>query len=212
MSHDIQDIEPITAMLLKRPNWVKDPSTNYQSSMMLLQYPGSIGGLWVENIIVPHKLIFSFRNKTKAEEKIALDFFEAQLGRHKNFWMPSWVTEFTVTQDINYRDTVIYVNNDFFLKTYRGHERIAIILNSGDIIVRQIDDVTTYQNIQQQRDEECLTLSSAVGRNIAITDIELCCFFLLVRFDKDVMALDYITDSVSDCTISTYELIREYPL
>lgn len=206
MSDDIQTLGTLNNMWLVEPDWSGEIQSNFIPSYDLIQCAGSVGALWVNDYDAPRRIQYQYRNATKAEEKALLDFFEARLGRHGCFWMPTWMTDFVVINDIATSDTVINVKNNAFSSVCKGYERIAFILTSGDIIVRKIS-AATYISI----DQENITLTTSVDRVIATTDIALCCLFLLVRFEKDNLQISYTTDSVSDVEFNVYELIKEYP-
>jgi len=206
MSNDIQTLGTLTNMWLPEPDWSGEIQSNFIPSVDLIQYAGSVGSLWVNSYDAPRCIKYEYRNTTKAEEKALLDFFEARLGRHGCFWIPTWMTDFVVINNIAASDTMINIKNNAFSSVYKGYERIAFILTSGDIVVRKISSVTSVSI-----DQENITLTTSVDRIILTTDIALCCLFLLVRFDKDNLHFSYTTDSVSDVEFNVYELIKEYP-
>jgi len=206
MSNDIQSIGSLVNMWLREPNWAEDVTTTYKQSMSLMQYGGSVGSVWVENFESPMRLQYSFRNHDKSDEKEILDFFEGRLGRHGNFWIPTWITNFEVVDNIVASDTIIKIKNDEFNTAYQGYERIAFILTNGDIVVRQITKVEIISDAQEN-----ITVSSIINRSIPMTSIALCCLFVLGRYENDSFEFAYTTDSVSDVKVNFYELIREYP-
>lgn len=206
MSNDIHDIGSLSYMWLNRPNWAEGMTIDVQASAAITRFGGGVDYLWQENTVAPKRLKFDYSNLTKAAEKELIDFFQARNGQHGCFWTPSWITNFQIIDDLVASDSVIPVRNDSFSKTYSGYERIAIVLASGDIIVREISGATEIDSTQEN-----LTLVSPVDRIINMVDIDLCCLFLLVRFDMDVLSIKHITDSISETEITVYELVREYP-
>jgi hypothetical protein len=205
MADSILDINPITSMWLWEPDWSDNVISNARLSKALIQYGGSPGSLWIDNYEVPKCIKMKFVAHNKIDESELLNFFEDRNGRFEKFWIPAWTTHFTLDTTIESSDTGIIVRNDKFASTYRGYERLIIILNNGDILVRKITAVTENANT------ETLTISSALGVQVLATDIAFFGLFLLMRFDSDKIVLEYTTDSVSETTLQFYELIREYP-
>lgn len=206
MSNDIQGLGTLPNMWLTRPDWSGEMTMNYTPSFNLLQYNGSVSALWVNNYDAPRKMKYKYSHATKTEEKVLLDFFLARLGRHGCFWIPTWTTNFVVLNNIAASDTVLNMQNNAFHKAFKGYERIAFILTSGDIIVREISAAAEVDSTQEN-----ITVTTAMDRVILTTEIDMCCLFLLVRFEKDNLQFNHETDSVSEVDFTVYELIGEYP-
>jgi hypothetical protein len=205
MADSILDTSPITAMWLWEPDWSDQVVSNARLSKALIQYGGSQAALWSYNYEIPKCIRMKFVAHDKTDESELLNFFEDRNGRFEKFWIPAWTTHFTLDTTIAATDTGIIVRNDQFASTYRGYERLIIILNNGDILVRKITAVT------ENTTTETLTISSAMGVQVLATDIAFFGLFLLVRFDSDKIILEYTTNTVSETTLQFYELIREYP-
>lgn len=205
MADSILDTSPITAMWLREPDWSDQVFNNARLSKALIQYGGSQAALWIDNYEAPKCIKMKFVSHDKTEESELLNFFEDRNGRFEKFWIPAWTTHFTLNTTIAAVATGIVVRNNKFASAYRGHERLIIILNNGDVLVRKITAVT------EGTTTETLTLSSALGVQVLATDIAFFGLFLLVRFDSDKIILEYTTNTVSETTLQFYELIREYP-
>lgn len=205
MANSILDTNPITAMWLWEPDWTEEVLLQGLLSKTLMQYGGSVGQLWIDNYEMPKRLKMKFFIDGKTEEKELLDFFETQLGRCGKFWVPTWLNQFTLNANIGSADTIITVANHNFSNVYQGYERLFIYLSNGDIIVRKIAACV------ESGDNEILSISSAIGRDITASEILCFGLFILARFDNDKIDLEYVTSTYSKTTLQFYELIREYP-
>lgn len=191
---------------MKAPNWKKQVAQNIPLTRRLTQHVGGIPYIWnpIAQTLTPRRYQFEFLNQTKIEEKEMLDFFMDRLGQVKGFWMPTWITQFTLLEDAaSGASTLSVEDTDFNLLT--GEHYLIIFLQSGDVIIRRISSVT------KMVDREILTLDSIINIDIAVSDVLQICLFLYCRLDQDIMTLDYITDAISKTTWTVYELINEYP-
>ena len=192
---------------LRKPEWSQPQKSWLLSQLLEVSFDKSvtlIGDPYTE--YTPHRFKFKFVSSTKEEEFVLLTFFnEVACGKYSKFWIPSWVKQFEMTQVTSAMQSFIDVKNDGFSSSYKGHERIAIVLRNGDLIVRKIQSVTVLSAA-----EERLFLSNFIGRELSPSDVASICFFCLVRFDQDEIELEYLTELESATELQVVELITEY--
>lgn len=205
MANDILNIGDITTSWLREPDWSKPPKQGGKISAQIARYAGSPDYLITENTEAPRRLMMRFANRTRVQEKQVLDFFMDRSARLKKFWIPTWTDDFKLAANYLAGGSVLLVDKNYFSFASRGYERIMLLLNNGDIIVRKITAALEVPEGTQ------LVLASTIGRNIPISTVSVFCFYLLVRFDMDSMTLRYITDTYSILQAEFQELIREYP-
>lgn len=192
-------------MWLRRPNWAETPKWKIQATSILTQYPGTSMELADKSLPIPKRRTLTYSNFTKELEFEMTSFFYSHFGRKQKFWQPSWDVSFKAYEDIQNGATQIKICTSNFYMVSQGYERFFMLLFNGDMISRQITEVT------KQNEYEVLHLKTEMDRSIALDEIELMCLFLLGRFDMDALIFRHDTDTISSVAWEFIELIREYP-
>ena len=206
MADSYTGLGTITAKWLREPHWANTPKVEFPMARQVISFPGTITAIEQESPSVPLIREFTFLSFSKAEEYELLSFFCEKQGRLKKFWIPSWVSAFTLKSAITIASNQVKVNHVNFQKVYSGYERIRLLLSNGDTIVRKIINV-----VETDKTEEVLTVDTVFDRSIAIGSVVLFDLFLLCRSDIDSFQLEYVSAGVSECSVRVAELIREYP-
>lgn len=194
------DLNPANQTIMDMPpNWSVAPGIKREILVTSNLYPGTIQSVefYREPINRPHYKI------TDLETRLYpfLVFFADRVARQKSFWLPDVFQRFIPTAIENSGfDLIIEKLPNLAL---HGHERIFIRTKSGDRYTRKIESIT------QQTTTTKLTLASQI-LGIVATDIEFCSLIYYVRFDMDVLDIEYVTDKVASVEVSFVELFAEY--
>ena len=206
MADDYQDLGTITEKWMREPNWAKDISSEWAESKYFISYPGTAMSMGPLSDKVPKMLQYRFMNRTKAQELEFLNFLNAQKGRWKKFWIPTWIAHFELTEMAPNGVSHIHVKNTKFKMLWGGHERLHFFMTNGDHVTREITDVD-----ETSESVETLWLTTALTRQINPEDVFFIGFYLLARLDIDEIEFRHHTSAVSEFDLSVIELVREYP-
>ena len=116
--------------------------------------------------------------QTKAELWRLRCWLHTCKGRQKAFWMPTWAEDFTLRQDVLSADTVLHVESVEYA-TYYGLRHIMVLKRDGTRIYLRVTSGAA------ETGGDALTLSAAVGQNIAMADVDRVCLLNLMRFGSD---------------------------
>lgn len=96
--------------------------------------------------------------------------------------------------------TTLTLGGTTFSLVYQGHERIFMLLTTGDLITRQISSCNGT----------AATIVSPWDRAIAPHYVAMFGKLILCRFDQDELEMQYDTTEVSHCKLAFKELAKEY--
>lgn len=140
-----------------------------------------------------------FKNFSKDELFKIKSLMNESKGRLNSFWMPTWTRDVEIKEPIADTDTQIFVKAGNFAANYSGGGyHIRIRKTDGTEFYREILDATTSINPNQ----ETLTISSNLGVNLSVNDVEWIDFIKLVRFDSDSFQINVISDSYSEINLT----------
>lgn len=111
-------------------------------------------------------------------------------GKQKSFWLPSWRTDFTVTDDIGSSDLNIkIVESDFHRFVEDGPDPwsgIFIELFDGTQFFR-----TITATVAPSGGEETVTINSALGQAITVAEIRHAGLLIRSRFNQDRISIEH---------------------
>jgi len=188
------------------PNWASPPDSNYLMARWLVNMAGTVDTL--KSITDNSPIIFesTFTITDKQEEYDLLDFFYNRRGRHGKFWIQHPATCFTLKKTANLGGLEISCYPNRAQLSYQGYERIYVYMSNGDIITREIPNVT-YDAVDDELDLELVT---ALDRDITTDNCVMIGRMLLVRFEDDSMEFESHTSEVTEVTLRFHELVEEY--
>lgn len=208
MSDSYEDLGTVTDKWMRRPDWSSPVAQNFDTNLLeTLSYTGtSIEVYNKASVFPPIVMKYKYVNNSKSDEYELINFITTVQGRLKKFWIPTWQSPFNLALDINLGDMSCRVSNNNYGLVVTQEHRLLFVLRNGDFISRKVT-----VSVELDDEEELLTVDTAFDRDIQIDDVELICYFLLVRFNSDTFQIRYITDIDSEITFDVYELIKEYP-
>jgi len=128
----------------------------------------------------------------------------ARNGKQKAFWLPSFNPDLKLTAPIGAADTVVTVKRVGLLAGYLGRT-IMIELKSGTRYFRQITDAARVGA------EDQLTVSSALGADVAASQILWFCFMSKVRFDSDAVTFNFVASGRGPLVATLAVPVTEVP-
>ena len=186
------------------PNWATLPRSSVRMGRKIHRHEGTIDLIEFITDDAPIVLEMGFTVVEKSEEYDLLDFFYSRLGRHEKFWI-TWPREqFILNRDHNTSEATLDCELNSANLQYQGYERIEILMNNGDKVVRQITSIAADET------EVELSLDTVLDRDITTDGYIKISRLLLVRFDIDELSMVAETDYVGDFVIRFYELVNEY--
>lgn len=206
MADQITGLGPVTTFFPETYiNWASLPKLQIDLSREIESFPGTVQSVILHSVERPQKQDFFLTIHTLEEKKAFLDFVLDRLAMHKKFWLKSQARDFSLVQNILPSDTSIKVEENGFLRAFRGHERIYIEKKDGTLLTYKITSVASVSSTI-----DSLEIEAVINQNCNIVDVKKFGFLYLVRFDQDEFELENITDFVSTITVKFTEVIREY--
>lgn len=207
MADDLQEIgsEPIYPHY---PNWATLPNTMIQLARKIVEFRGTAQTLRSFTDYVPISFDAGFTLYSKEEEYNFLDFFDQRRGKNERFWIQHPKIAFELEQDANAGASAMVCVPNTAESSYLGYERFYIVMKTGDIITRHIQNIT-YNEIT---DKMQLDFATGLDRDVLLDNHWRIGRFILCRHDEDSLRLDHKTDLVTEASMRFYEVVREYEL
>lgn len=183
-----------------KPNWIEDPSLALERNVTVLD--ASVGLTTItdraEMPLTTQRMRFS--HVTKA----AIDTWKQRLwalrGKQVAIWVPTWSDDLTVVAQIGdaaLNIDVRWLGYTKYLQLDPGRRDIRIQLNNGTIYYRRITGSTEVSPTVER-----LSIDSALGTTVNVSDIALVCFMALSRSDSDTHEIAYFQGDVADTVFS----------
>lgn len=156
-----------------------------------------------------HSYAMIFETQPKINNLIK--FFKRMCGRYKTFYMPTWANDFQITRDISSGQNAIYTDFKRMYKFYLNNgtkKSIVIFTKDWKSYIYPILSYTyeTLTNGPEVTKYGKLLLQQPIDRNFLASDILMCSYFNLVRFDDDTLTLDYESNIVARVTLTVKEV------
>lgn len=122
-------------------------------------------------------------------------------GRANAVWLPSWADDLTLAEVAGGTATTLRVEAcgvGLYLRQRGGRRHIRIELNSGAVIYRAVTDAADLGDGTEQ-----LALDSALGQQVAPTDVRQISWMMLATLAGDSVEIQHIADSVGLATCGT---------
>jgi len=189
------------------PDWKSPIKTELELSRAILTFIGTVEVITTFDDERPFLADLNFTQLDKVDEKNLTEFFIARKGRHEKFWLPAPYNYFTLAVDALSANSELIVKNNLFADAFRGHERLMVLLNNGDMLTFTISSVSAGPVPSQ----ETITISPALDRSFSISDVQRMSFIHLGRFQADNITFSYQASFASEANQKFIELIKEYP-
>ena len=189
------------------PNWAHLPTSFPSLLRRDVEFPGTKMNIVALTDQTPMVFDLQFTLTTRVDIFNFQEFFDTQLGRVGCFWFRSPSTWATLAVNAASGDEIIYCEANGANWTYRGHERLYILMDGGDIVTRKVSDIAYNAG----NEEEEFSLTTVLDRDVTTANHAMIGKLYLCRFDMDSLSCVYLTDSVAEIQLRFYELVHEYP-
>ena len=134
------------------------------------------------------------------------DLFDDRLGRYGLLWFPSWHFDIEITDNIGSSDVTLNIKDieysTFFPDTPGTGRHLFFYLKGGSHFEREVTDVPSSTQ---------LTIDSAFGRAVNMSDIKMSCFLYFGRFDIDEIEWAFPVPTIGITNLYFQEVPHEYP-
>lgn len=154
-----------------------------------------------------YNMIFETRPKINN----LIKFFKRMYGRYKTFYMPTWANDFEITRDIVAGQNSIYTDFKRLYKFYLGNgTKKCIVIFTKDwksyIYPIMAYSYETFTDGSLPVRYGKLILQEPLKQSLKVSEILMCSYFNLVRFDDDALTIDYESNIVARVNISVKEV------
>jgi len=205
MADDLQDLLGTTTIWSIGFDWRTNPTRQLYLGRTLQELSTSRVTVQEVNDLLAQEVRYAVTGMDAEEVYDLVLFFGARLGRLRRFWLPVPARKFTLAADADAYDTTLVVADSGFAEFCQGYERLIIYTGTGDRVTRGITSAEDNGD-----GTETLNLATPLYRAVAVTDVQLCCPLLMVRFMQDELLLQHRTAQVAEASLSFKELVREY--
>lgn len=189
------------SLLRKDINWRATPKYTFLNSFKVLEYEGTANDFIEVTNRKPQNFNCEILLENKAEEYAFMTFWKARKGGLERFWFPSYPEMLQLKQNALSASTIITCN---YTATVFNKERIFIMTNDNDMITAKVESYVSDEDL----DTTVLTLSTALGKDIYINDVNSFGMLLLCRFDKNSVEFNYENKDTIVVGISVRELFE----
>jgi len=207
MADDLDGLGGLNLFPLE-PNWERNPASGFKVARYFQSYPGSAQTLEQLTADVPISFTLEFMTPTKEDEYNLLDFYHERLGRLERFWIKYPIQTFVLKEDHNTGASALKCYPNLAENIMRGDERIFIEMHDGDIITKELTEVSYSVG----DDATSLALDTSTDRDLTADNGNhwLIGRLLLARFEQDTMKIAAKSNEVSTVGLKFYELVKEY--
>ena len=133
-----------------------------------------------------HKQEVSIYCENEAERIGIRNWMMSLRGKYGSFWLPSFNIDMVLVANAVISNTFFVVKSIGYSGYYTIKD-IAVFLKNGNVYFYRATGATDLENGTEQ-----INLSTTVGININITDVERISFMECVRLDTDVISIEHI--------------------
>lgn len=189
------------------PSWADPPSMTPVFVRRIISQRGTVQDVESVTGDVPARMTLGF-SLLSAEGVLAFsDFFMERKGRLGRFWLMHPACAFTLAASASLNQNLLVCRDNLAARQFQGYERIYLLMNDGDILIRQVTAVESDQD-----GSLCtLTLDADLDRVVTADTLARIGRVYLVRFDQDDLDFRFITPGAAgDVRLTFYELVKEY--
>lgn len=131
-------------------------------------------------------------------------FFAAREGRRRGFWLPTWLTDFVVTQDVAAGSLEIRIKHVGLTDkvSFSAQFRHLALITWSKMEFYRIDDVAV------DGAEEVITLDHVLESNL-VAGMTVCCGLMFVRLADDEIEYEYLSGGAARVNLRFVELPKE---
>ena len=131
-------------------------------------------------------------------------FFAGREGRRRGFWVPTWLTDFIVTQDVAAGSLTIRIKHVGLTDkvSFGAQFKHLALITWSKMELYRIDD------IEVDGAEEVITLDHVLESNL-VAGITVCCGLMYVRLADDEIEYEYISGGAAKVNLRFVELPKE---
>ncbi len=180
------------------PDWSRDVTNDYLRKLQVLDF--RIGAFEYEDQASMPFQIHSHNWTLDGKDEIDAfrEFLYARAGKHKAVWLPTFTPDIELAVAYQSTDSYMDVEHGKIAQHLWGHvnrKDIMIELVDGTVFYRRITDVDVIDD-----DTERLTISSALGQNVAVDEIRRISWMSIARLDSDQVTLLWRHDDWVECS------------
>ena len=203
-------VEPATylsyAVLEKQTNYNEDVTTSYERDLSVIDF--GTGITYTDDLSDIQTMLSSYQWQIHGKDNIKelRKFLYARYGKLKPIWVPTFNSDFVLTQLVSEASSILYVENTDYTRTINlsvQRRDIRIQLNNGTIFYRRI-----LQCLEESTTVERLQIDSPFGIQVLPSDIRLISFMSLCRLDSDALELSWQTNETVEVS-SVFRSIRD---
>lgn len=134
---------------------------------------------------------------TKAEDIRKL--FARMKGRRGEFYMPTFTADMSLASALTSAGTTMLVTGTDIANNYSGdtvYKAVAVRLKNGTTLVNTVSSIAISSG------NSSLTVGTAWGQNVAISDVEQVCWMPVWRFASDILAIRWVREDAAQISLS----------
>ncbi|MCL7422511.1 MAG: hypothetical protein M8364_16595 [Methylobacter sp.] len=195
--------------VLTTPNNVaRDVSMEWARQLEIIDF--NINGRYVDDQSNRAAIAFdyNFLAATLADRHALIQALFARAGKFNACWLASGQSDFTVMQAIgagNNGITVAYTGYSLYLSDLPNNRRDLVIkTKAGTVYYRRIISATDNGD-----GTEALVLDSALGADVAVSQIKILSFLTYMRLASDTVTLEHETASIAQCAATFVSVLDD---
>jgi hypothetical protein len=181
------------------PEWSIDPTNEFARKMAILDTQTGPRAYDDESGLASQSPSYRWICASRAEIDDLRKFFYARKGKLKSIWVPSWVDDLIVVVTIGAASTNIdveYIGYDQLVGADdSGRRDLRIELTDGQIFYRRVTGSSVIDD-----ETERLSISTALGTEVLISEIRQVSFMSLMRLESDQVEFTYWTGDSMEST------------
>ena len=189
------------------PSWTDPPSLSPVLLRRIISQRGTVQVMESMTGDVPVGLILGFSLLSASDVSGLVTFFMDRKGRFGRFWLIHPMEAFCLAAPASIDQNILICHDNLAARQFQGYERIWILMNDGDLLIRKVTAVTADQETGLCE----LVLDTNLDRVVNADNLTRIGRVYLVRFDQDDLNFRFSTPDVAgDIRLSFYELVKEY--
>lgn len=147
-----------------------------------------------------HSQILSFHTLTREELWSVRRWLHSKKGKQKTFYVLSWNNDLNLVTDLTTASSTLYVDSVKYSVYYRPMS-LAIVKKDGSILLYEV-----ISCVDNNDGTEAVLLSTQVGQDILVSEVEKISFVYHVRADVDRIELKHMTNRETTIVIPIIEV------
>lgn len=196
-------------MFLHTPRWVGDDGVQLSLTKNTNRLDTELGMFYYDLKNTRSYDVHTYKFLLTCREEInnMTRFFKRVCGMWKSFWMPTWVNDIEVEDDL-------VAGNSYFYAKWTGHadyyntngrtKKIIIFTKDYNYHIYQI--LNYMQSTVNLETYTKVTLTDSIEETIPIDNILMVSFLNLVRLDSDELQINYETDACANVDLTFREV------